>query len=59
MSVDFPEPDGPMMPTISPLVDVEGDSAQGVDEVVLAHDVALVEVEASYDDGHRILLFVP
>ena len=45
-SVDLPEPDGPMMATISPALDVDRGAAQSVDVVVLAQLVALGEAAA-------------
>ena len=43
-----PEPEGPMIPIISPSSYLERGSLEGIDEVVLAHDVALVDVDARF-----------
>ena len=43
MSVDLPEPEGPMIATYSPRADLEADPAQGVD-LFRAHDVGAPEV---------------
>ena len=49
MSVDLPEPDGPMTATYSPGVDGEAHAAQGVD-LLRAHDVGAPEVLGA-DEG--------
>ena len=50
ISVDLPEPDGPMMATYSPRSMLEIDAAQGVD-FLRAHHVGLPQV-VGFDDWH-------
>ena len=50
ISVDLPEPDGPMMATYSPRSIVDRHPAQGVD-LLVAHHVGLPEV-VGFDECH-------
>ena len=52
ISVDLPEPDGPMMATYSPRSISMSTPAQGVD-LLAAHHVGLPEV-AGFDNAHRV-----
>ena len=49
ISVLLPEPDGPMIATISPALDRDVDAAERLDDVSLAEAVGLAEV-ASFEE---------
>ena len=55
MSVDLPEPDGPITAVSSPLGDVDGDAAKGVDGGLAASVATRQALSADHRRRHLVL----